>query len=39
MVKQDKKVKEKFVRYKEGAQMYHMSVSKFQQIAKDAQFF
>lgn len=36
MVKQDKKVKEKFVRYKEGAQMYHMSVSKFQQIAKDA---
>lgn len=36
MAKQDKKVKEKFVRYKEGAQMYHMSVSKFQQIAKEA---
>lgn len=36
MAKLDKKVKEKFVRYKEGAQMYHMSVSKFQQIAKEA---
>ncbi len=36
MAKQDKKVKEKFVRYKEGAQMYHMSMSKFQQLAKDA---
>ena len=36
MAKQDKKVKEKFVRYKEGAQMYHMSVSKFQLIAKEA---
>jgi len=36
MAKQEKKVKEKFVRYKEGAQMYHMSMSKFQQLAKDA---
>lgn len=26
----------KFVRYSEGAEMYHMSVSKFMQIAKDA---
>lgn len=35
-----KKVKkvnlDKFVRYDEGAQMYHMSLSKFQQLAKDA---
>ena len=27
---------DKFVRYDEGAQMYHMSLSKFQQLAKDA---
>lgn len=27
---------DKFVRYSEGAQMYHMSVSKFMQVAKDA---
>ena len=27
---------DKFVRYSEGAQMYHMSVSKFMQLAKDA---
>ncbi|MDD6696152.1 MAG: DUF6462 family protein [Firmicutes bacterium] len=26
----------KFVRYSEGAEMYHMSVSKFMQMAKDA---
>lgn len=25
----------KFVRYSEGAKMYHMSVSKFMQMAKD----
>ena len=25
----------KFVRYSEGAEMYHMSVSKFMQMAKD----
>ena len=27
--------KDKFVRYSEGAEMYHMSVSKFMQMAKD----
>ena len=27
---------DKFVRYDEGAQMYHMGLSKFQQLAKDA---
>lgn len=26
----------KFVRYSEGAEMYHMGVSKFMQMAKDA---
>ena len=26
----------KFVRYSEGAEMYHMSLSKFMQMAKDA---
>ncbi len=26
----------KFVTYSEGAEMYHMSVSKFMQMAKDA---
>ncbi len=26
----------KFVRYSEGAKMYHMRVSKFKQMAKDA---
>lgn len=26
----------KFVRYSEGAEMYHMSVSKFMQMVKDA---
>ena len=26
----------KFVRYSEGAEMYHMIVSKFMQMAKDA---
>ncbi len=32
-----KRNKEKrFVRYPEGAEMYSMSLSKFQQIAKDA---
>lgn len=28
---------DKFVRYSEGAQMYHMSVSKFMQLTKDAE--
>ena len=27
---------ERFVRYPEGAEMYSMSLSKFQQLAKDA---
>lgn len=27
---------EKFVRYSEGAEMYHMGLSKFMQMAKDA---
>lgn len=31
-----KKANEKFVRYDEGAEMYHMSLSKFMQFAKDA---
>lgn len=34
-----KKVKErrkKFVRYKEGAELYSMGMTKFQEIAKDA---
>lgn len=31
-----KKANEKFVRYDEGAEMYHMSLNKFMQIAKDA---
>lgn len=26
----------KFVRYSEGAEMYHMGLSKFMQVAKDA---
>ena len=28
--------KDRFVRYSEGAEMYHISVSKFMQMAKDA---
>lgn len=28
--------RKKFVRYPEGAEMYSMSLSKFQQLAKDA---
>ena len=31
-----KKANEKFVRYDEGAEMYHMGISKLMQIAKDA---
>lgn len=34
MIKRDKQ--KRFVRYPEGAEMYSMSLSKFQQIAKDA---
>lgn len=29
-------MKKRFVRYPDGAEMYSMSLSKFQQIAKDA---
>ena len=29
----------RFVRYPEGAEMYSMSLSKFQQLAKDAKAF
>lgn len=32
----DKKKRDKFVRYSEDAEMYHMSQSKFMQLAKDA---
>lgn len=31
-----KKNNKRFVRYPEGAEMYSMSLSKFQQLAKDA---
>lgn len=31
-----KKMNERFVRYDEGAEMYHMGISKFMQIAKNA---
>ena len=31
-----KKENERFVRYTEGAEMYHMSINKFMQLAKDA---
>ena len=31
-----KEIKRKFVRYKEGADLYSMSQSKFEQLAKDA---
>ena len=31
-----KEEKKKFVRYKEGAQMYSISQKKFEQLAKDA---
>lgn len=31
-----KEIKKKFVRYKEGANLYSMSQSKFEQMAKDA---
>lgn len=30
------KVKKKFVRYKEGAEMYSMCQSKFERMARDA---
>ena len=31
-----RKMNDKFVRYDEGAEMYHMSLSKFMQLAKNA---
>ena len=31
-----KEIKKKFIRYKEGADLYSMSQSKFEQMAKDA---
>lgn len=31
-----KRANDRFVRYDEGAEMYHMSMSKFIQLAKDA---
>lgn len=34
--KMARKRKDKFVRYSEGAEMYHMSQSKFMQLAKNA---
>ena len=34
--KSSKLSKKRFVRYPEGAEMYSMSLSKFQQLAKDA---
>lgn len=34
--KASKERKKKFVRYKEGAELYSMGISKFQEIAKDA---
>lgn len=34
--KEKRKNKEKFVRYSEGAKMYCMGLTKFQQLAKDA---
>ncbi|MBR1598273.1 MAG: hypothetical protein IJ661_05060 [Lachnospiraceae bacterium] len=32
----NKQLSRKFVRYKEGAEMYGMGLSKFQEIAKEA---
>ena len=34
--KEKRKNMEKFVRYSEGAKMYSMGLTKFQQLAKDA---
>lgn len=34
--KQKRQDMKRFVRYSEGAQMYSMSLSKFQELAKDA---
>ncbi len=34
--KMNSKKRDKFVRYSEGAAMYHMGLSKFMQLAKEA---
>ena len=34
--KMNNKKRDKFVRYNEGAEIYHMGLSKFMQLAKDA---
>lgn len=36
MDKNKKKDKKRFVRYSEGAEMYSMGLTKFQELAKDA---
>lgn len=36
IVKPDKAKMKKFVRYKEGAELYSMGLTKFQELAKDA---
>ncbi|MBR1702583.1 MAG: hypothetical protein IJ716_11580 [Lachnospiraceae bacterium] len=33
---QEKNVRKRFVRYKEGCEIYSMGMNKFQQLAKDA---
>lgn len=35
-IEETKAVARKYVRYKEGAEMYGMGISKFQQMAKEA---
>lgn len=35
-IEETKMVARKYVRYKEGAEMYGMGISKFQQMAKEA---
>ena len=32
----DRRIKKKFVRYKEGAEFYSLGLNKFMQMAKDA---
>lgn len=36
MMQQGRSEKKRFVRYKEGAELYSMSQPKFEQLAKDA---
>ena len=35
-VKKSKEMKKKFVRYKEGAELYSIGLTKFQELAKEA---